>query len=191
MGPARTEFMRKLTRNTLGSLAVAGVVALIAFGLPLVDRALPAGRAVAAGQPYAVGGRVTVVPPAGSSIDVTRTRPGTDRGTVLFVVEGVRLAIVVGPYRGTLDEATDRLHRKITKSTGYQVTGADEPITTAQGVTGNYGAYSSPGRLGAYAIFVSNRASVEVTASGPEQQLRGLEDLLAHSLRSVTFEDHP
>jgi hypothetical protein len=190
MGPARTEFMRTLTRNTLGSLAVAGVVALIAFGLPLFDRALPAGRAVAAGQPYAVGGRVTVVPPAGSTIDVTRTRPGTDRGTVLFVVEGVRLAIVVGPYRGSLDDAAARLHRKITKSTGYQVTGADEPITTAQGVVGLHGAYSSPGRLGAYAVFVSNQASVEVTASGPEQQLRGLENLLAQSLRTVIFQDH-
>jgi hypothetical protein len=142
---------------------------------------------VAAGVPYTVGGRVTLVPPPGASIDVSRTRPAADRGTVLFVVEGVRVVVVVSPYRGSLAEAAQRLHNKITNVNGYQVAGPDQEIRTDQGVTGWRGTYSSPGRLGEYAVFVAEDSSVEVTASGGEQDLRGLRRALIALLATVTF----
>jgi hypothetical protein len=187
MGPA----LSGLVRNALGSLAVLGAVAVIAFGFPLLDSSIPASRPVVADAPYHVGGKVTVVPPAGASLDLTRTRPSGDRGTALFLIDGVRLALVVGPYGGTLDEAASRAHAKITNTTGFQVTGADRMVHTDQGVSGLRGAYSSPGRLGEYAVFVFKDVSVEVTASGPEQRLRGLLAELDASLRSVTFEGSP
>jgi hypothetical protein len=99
----------------------------------------------------------------------------------------VRIAFVVGPYHDTLAAAAARLHDKITNTTGFQVTGTDRTVDTTQGVAGLLGAYSSPGRLGQYAVFVAGAVSVEVTISGPEQQLRLLLDALDASLRSVTF----
>lgn len=183
MGPA----LSGLVRNALGSLAVLATVAVMAFGFPLLDHALPAVRPVVADVPYLVGGKVTVVPPPRASIDLTRTRPSDDRGTALFVVDGVRLAVVVGPYRGTLEEAAARLHDKITNTTGFQVAGVDRTVNTGQGVSGLRGAYSSPGRLGEYAVFVAGDVSVEVTASGPEQRLRGLLGDFEASLHSLTF----
>jgi hypothetical protein len=184
MGPA----LSGLVRNALGSLAVLATVAVMAFGFPLLDRCLPAVRPVAANVAYHVGAMVSVVPPPGASIDLTRTRPGDDRGTALFVLNGVRLALVVGPYRGTLAGAVTRLHDKITNTTGFQVTGADRTVNTNQGVSGRRGAYSSPGRLGEYAVFVAGDVSVEVTASGGEQPLRGVLAELDTSLRSIVFE---
>ena len=174
-------------RNAWGSLAVLAAVAVIAFGLPLLDRALPSARALAAGRPYQVGAEVSVVPPGGAHVDVTGTRPGADRGTALFLVGGVRLVVVVSPYQGNLNAAATRLAAKITHSTGFQVARDGQPIRSEQGVPGLRGGYSSPGRLGAYAVFVAHDRSVELTASGPESELRSLAAALATSVDSVQF----
>src|SRR5262245_2334072 len=112
MGPARAG----LARDALGSLAVIGVVALTAFGLPLFDRAVPADRPVAAGVAYPVGGGVIVSPPAGTVVDVSRTRPGRDRGVALFENGSTRVVLVVTPYRGDLAAAVERLRHKLTRT---------------------------------------------------------------------------
>jgi hypothetical protein len=174
-------------RNAWGSLAVLAAVAVIAFGLPLIDRALPSARALAVGRPYEVGAHVTVVPPGGASVDVTGTRPGADRGTALFLIGGVRLVVVVSPYTGTLTAAATRLGAKITHSTGFQVAQAGQQIRSAQGVAGLRGGYSSPGRLGEYAVFVSGNRSVELTASGQQGELRSQEAAVTASVQSVQF----
>jgi hypothetical protein len=156
----------RFARNLAGSLAILATIGGIAYGLPAVDRALPSDRPVAAGEPYTVGAGVTVVPPPHSMIDVTKTRPGADRGTALFLLDSVRYVIVVVPFTGTLDEAAARLRRKITGSAGYQVAGNERPVTTAQGLVGRHGAYAAPGRAGRYAVFVVDGLAVEVTVSG-------------------------
>jgi hypothetical protein len=187
MGLARAASVR----NALASLAVLAVVGLIAFGIPLFNRTLPADRPVAGGRPFDVGGGVSVVPPAGATVDVTGTRPASDWGTALFLVTGVRLVVVVTPYLGTLDGARSRLSGKITKSTGAQVATTDEAVRTAQGVDGRLGAYTAPGRLGTFAVFVAREVSVEVTASGPDAVLRARSAAVRASIRSVTFGGTP
>jgi len=174
-------------RNAWGSLAVMAAVAVIAVGLPLLDRALPSARATAAGRPYEIGAEVTVVPPGGARVDVTGTRPGADRGTALFLVGGVRLVVAVSPYQGDLDAAATRLGAKITHTTGFQVARAGQPIRSVQGVLGMRGWYSSAGRLGEYAVFVAGKRSVELTASGPESELRSRAAALTTSVESVQF----
>lgn len=183
MGPA----LSGLVRNALGSLAVLAVLAAMAFGFPLIDERMPAQRALAVGVAYEVGGKVSVVPPPGSTIDLTRTRPGDDKGTAMFMVGGVRFGVLVGRYHGTLPKAADRLHDKITNTTGFQVTTPSQLVLNGQGVAGMRGVYSSPGRLGEYAVFVAHNVSVEITISGPEQRLRALASQLNASLQSVTF----
>jgi hypothetical protein len=172
-------------RDTLGSLAVLGAVAFTAFGLPLIDRALPPSRPAAV-EPFPVGGGVTVMPPPGAEIDVSKTRPGADRGTALFLADGVRLAVVVTPYRGNLDDASSRLHNKLMRAGDAQV-GQGGPVRTADDVAGLQGSYSTSGRPGTYAVFVADGRSVEVTASGTDAELRGLGAGIEMVIRSVRF----
>jgi hypothetical protein len=187
MAPARPG----LVGNTLGSLAIVGVVALIALGLPLFDRSLPAARPLPASVPFAVGGGVSVVPPPAAALDVSQTRPGAARGTALFVVGSIRYAVVAAPFTGTLSEAALRLRGKITGKSGYQVAADARPTVTDAGVPGIAGSYDSPGRLGRYEVFVARGVAVEVTISGPETELRAALPALTTSVRSLTFGPGP
>ena len=92
---------RQLT-NLLGALSVLATLAGLAFGLPALDDSLPSQRAVPAGQPYPIGAGVTVVPPAGSTVDLTGTRPGSQEGQALFRLGPVQYAIEVRPFGGDL-----------------------------------------------------------------------------------------
>jgi hypothetical protein len=185
-GPARSA---RLTRNAVGSLAVTGVIVLVALVLPLVDRGLPATRPVAAGSRYLVGGGVSVIPPPGAEVDLSRTRPGPQRGAALFRVGGIRVAVVVGPFRGSLPDAAQRLRNKIINNGGSHLTGPVRVAMTAQSVPGASGDYWSPGRFGEYVVFVEHDHAVELTASGPQDQRNSLSAALEVSLSSLDFGD--
>src|SRR3982751_439476 len=114
---------RRQEANLLAGCAVAAVLGLIAFGLPAVDRALPASRPVPPGVPYDVGAGVSVRPPPGAQVDLTRTRPGTGSGTAVFLLGAVRYALTVRPYAGSLAEAAQAVRAKLTRTRGYQVNG--------------------------------------------------------------------
>jgi hypothetical protein len=177
----------RLLRNGLGSLSVLAMIGTIALGLPAIDRALPASRPVAAGQPYQVGAGVTVVPPPGAMVDLTETRPGITQGTTLFLVGGIRYLIVVTPYAGTLASATARLRHKITSTRGYQVTGRESRVTTTSGLAGEQGGYTAPGRIGRYAVFVVAGLSIEVTVGGADLELRTAFSLIETSTQSIAY----
>ncbi len=177
----------QMLRNALGSVAVLAVIALIAVGLPAVDRALPASRPVAEGVPYPVGAGVSVVPPPDAQVDLTGTRPGNNRGTALFLIGTIRYMIVVAPYSGSVGEAAERLRNKITLTRGYQVTGRDSVVTTDAGLTGRQGGYTAPGRSGRYAVFVVDGFGIEVTVSGTDPQLRAALDGVEASTRSLAY----
>ncbi len=163
--------MARQLANLLGALGVVAILAGLAFGLPAIDRALPSERAIRSDEPYAVGAGVTVVPPPGSVLDVTGTRPGDLDGTVLFRLGPVRYAIVVRPFRGDLTAAADGLRKRIVDTTGYQVTGAQLGVNTAAGLAGLQGGYTAPGRGGRYAVFVADGLTIEVTISGNDLDL--------------------
>ncbi|MBL7260675.1 hypothetical protein [Paractinoplanes lichenicola] len=162
--------MARLT-NLLGALGVAATLAGLAFGLPAIDRSLPAERAIRSDEPYLIGAGVTVVPPAGAALDVTGTRPADDDGTVLFRLGPVKYAIVVRPFDGDLGAAAERLRKRIVDTTGYQVTGAQLEVSTAGGLAGLQGGYTAPGRGGRYAVFVADGHTIEVTISGNDLDL--------------------
>ncbi|HYN96432.1 MAG TPA: hypothetical protein VES42_21535 [Pilimelia sp.] len=185
------EVRSRLLGNLLGSLAVLAVAAAVAIGLPALDRALPAARPVTHGQPYGIGAGVTVVPPAGALLDVTKTRPGPRRGTALFLLGSVRYAVVVGPFTGSLPEAAARLRHKITATRGCQVTGTERPVTTGAGVGGRAGGYAAPGRAGRYSVFLVRGLAVEVTVSGTQADLRGALGRVEASTASLAFGRRP
>lgn len=157
--------------NLLGAIALVMALGALAFGLPALNRMLPAERAVPMNRPYEIGGGVTVVPPPGARIDVTETRPTEDSGTVLFRLGPVRYLVTVQPYDGTLQTAVLRLRQRITGTAGYQVTGTELTVATAGGLAGVQGGYSAPGRGGRYAVFVADGHTIEVTVSGADLDL--------------------
>jgi hypothetical protein len=164
-------FSRRRLLNLLGSLGVVAALAGLAYGLPAIDRALPAERPVRTDQPYPVGAGVSVIPPAGATVDVTGTRPGDDQGTALFRLGRVRYAIAVRPFDGDLPAAADRLRQRITGTAGYQVTGTQLTVSTADGLTGLQGGYTAPGRGGRYAVYVTGGLTIEVTVAGADLDL--------------------
>jgi hypothetical protein len=161
---------RQLT-NLLSALGVVAALAGLAFGLPAIDRGLPAERPVRPDEPYLIGGDVTVLPPRGAVLDVTGTRPGDDEGTVLFRLGTVRYSIVVRPFDGSLDAAATGLRRRITDTAGYQVTGDQLAVATAAGLAGIQGGYTAPGRGGRYSVFVADGHTIEITVSGADLDL--------------------
>lgn len=178
---------RQLT-NLLGALSLVIVLAGLALGLPALDRALPADRAVPTDRPYAVGGGVTVVPPPGSRIDVTGTRPAGDEGTALFRLGPVRYLVSVRRFDGDLAAAADGLRQRITGTAGYQVTGIELTVATATGLAGLQGGYTAPGRGGRYAVFVADGRTIEVTVSGADLDLGRTLPAIDASTRTLRYD---
>lgn len=176
----------RLLRNAAASVCILLVLVAIAVGLPAIDRALPAERAVPSHLPYLVGGGVTVVPPEGAVLDVTRTRPTARQGTALFVLGPVRYVIVVAPFDGDLDGAVDRLRRKVAIADGQLDAGM--PALTGTGLTGREGAYTTPDRAGRYAVFLGPDISIEVTVSGTESELERVEPVIEASIATITYQ---
>lgn len=173
--------------NLVASLAMVAILAGLAVGLPAIDGALPAERPVRSDRPYPIGAGITVVPPAGATVDVTRTRPGEATGTALFVLGPVRYAIVVQPFEGDLIAAAGQLRRRITATTGYQVTGAEVSAATDAGLAGLQGGYTAPGRGGRYAVFLDHGLAIEVTVSGDDLGLDRVLAAIDASTRTIRY----
>ena len=181
---------RQLT-NLLGALGVVVTLAGLAFGLPALDRSLPSQRPVSSDQPYPIGAGVTVVPPVGSTVDLTGTRPGTQEGKALFRLGPVLYGIDVRPFDGDLTSAAERLRKRITGTPGYQVTGSQLGVTTAAGLAGVQGSYTAPGRGGRYAVYVTDGLTIEVTISGTDLDLgRSLPSIEA-SAKTLRHDGNP
>jgi hypothetical protein len=178
---------RQLT-NLLGALSLVLALAGLSVGLPALDSALPADRSVATDRPYVVGGGVTVVPPAGSRIDVTETRPTDNSGTALFRLGPVRYLITVRPFDGDLDAAAGRLRERITGTAGYQVTGTELTVATGSGLAGVQGGYTAPGRGGRYLVFVAGGRTIEVTVSGADLDLGRTLPAIDASTRTLRYD---
>jgi len=132
-----------------------------------------------------------VFPPPGATVDVTGTRPGDDQGTALFRLGHVRYAIAVRPFDGDLATAATRLRQRITGTSGYQVTGAQLAVRTADGVSGLQGGYTAPGRGGRYTVFVTAGLTIEVTIAGDDLALARMLPLIESSVRTLRRDGEP
>jgi hypothetical protein len=180
---------QRLVRNLLGCAGVLAALAIVVFGLPALDRAVPSDLALADGARYEVGARVTVVPPDLARVDASKTRPGEDRGTVLFMVGSVRYVIVVTPFGGPIEDAAARLRTKIQAIRGYQVTAGEGEVATDSGIAGIAGGYTSPGKCGRYVVFLTGGLSIEVTVSGAEPELQQAIAGIDASIDSIEHRD--
>lgn len=175
-----------MRRNIFGSLAILVVVGALSLGLPAIDRLLPAARAVVAGQPITIGHGVTIVPPPGAALDVTRTSPA--KAQVLLTIGGIQLRVQASECDDTLDELAERLRRRITHERGYQVSAHEQPARTGSGVPGIRGSFSSAGRDGFYVVFLADGIGVEVDARGSVMELRRGFRRIETAVDSIRFE---
>src|SRR4051794_20468144 len=176
---------RRELMSLLGAFGVVATLAGLALGLPAIDESLPDTRPVSADEPYLIGAGVTVIPPRGATLDVTVTRPGGSTGTVLFRLGSVQYQIAVRPFDGDLRAAGERLRRRITATSGYQVTGPQLEVATAGGLDGLQGGYTGPGRSGRYVVFVAGGRTIEVTISGADLDLGRTLPLIEASTRTL------
>ncbi len=177
----------RLIRRAVEAAAVLAAVLAFGVGLPALNRAIPAARALPADRPFLVGGGVTVVPPAGAQYDVTKTTQRAGQGAVLFVVGNIRYTVVVLSSDRTLAEAVAALRTKITGRGGYQLVGKQSTTRTSQGVPGVQGGYATSGRAGRYAVYVFGGRAVEVTFAGTELEIHDTLPALSASVNSLTF----
>ena len=164
-----------LRLNAWCSLGILAVIGAIGLGLPAVDRAVPSTRGLTPGAPYRVADGVTVVPPPGASVDLRETRPGHDSGRALFLVGGVRYAVVVTGDRIDVDTAADRLVTRLRDNIGARpVDGADELPAGLPPDTTRVGRFRTGATDGWYAVRVlGSRTVVDVTATGAPDALAG------------------
>jgi hypothetical protein len=172
-------------RNRPGSVTVLAAIAAIGLAMPVVGRGSPAGHTV---LPYPVTARVSVVPPADSTVDLAVTRPGPTRGTASFLMGPVRYLVVVRPYQGTTDGAAADARGKIISSPGYQVTAQDCYFVTDSGLLGRWGRFGAWGWSGVYAVFVVSGLSIEMTATGTDARLNLELDGISKSMRTLTYQ---
>jgi hypothetical protein len=180
--------LRRQLANLTATAAMLITLAGLAFGLPALDRSLPAERPARTDRPYPVGAGVTVVPPPGATVDITQYRPGDNDGSVLFLIGGVRYLIVVEPFDGDLGAAAEHLRRKITGRVGYQVAGTELTVATMAGLPGTQGGYTAPGRGGRYAVFLAGGLAIEVTVSGDDMALARTLSTVEASTRTIRYE---
>jgi hypothetical protein len=177
--------LRRQLTNLGAVLTMLAVLGGLAFGLPAVDASIAAERPVTPGVPYPVGAGVTVVPPARATVDLTRTRPGARRGSLVLLLGPVRYAISVQPFRGTLDEAVAKLRRTVTGNAGYRSTGPEVVVGTDSGLTGRQGSWIAPGRGGRYAVYLIDGLAIEVAVTGATVDLGAVLPAVETSTRTI------
>ncbi|WP_412541001.1 hypothetical protein R8Z50_35410 [Longispora sp. K20-0274] len=155
------------------------MLAALLFGLPAVNRALPAERSLPAGQELAIGYGVTITPPVGARVDVTRTLP--NRGVLALVLHGLDFRAEAKTTSDGVDGLAGRLRTRVQNQRGVQVTGDAREVHTDAGVRGLRGTFSSTGRDGIYAAYVANGIGVQITVSGTAlaEQVGAVEQSLA------------
>lgn len=176
-----------------GSLAIVAVLALIAIGLPWLDRMVPGDQSLAPGVPYLVGCGIEITPPPGAFLDVGKSRPGKTTSRAIFTVKNTALRyVIVATYRdGSLDDAWRRLRRRLTDIGGIRLFGDQAGIKTAAGVAGFTGMYIPINRqvtspYGKYAVFVFDGPSVvEVIVVGTAESLRKAAQTIDATFTSV------
>jgi len=172
-------------RNLYGCLAVLAVIVAIAVGLPSIDGLLPGGRLVPTGHRISVGRGVAITAVDGTVLDLARTAPLLNR--VVLSVNGVRVVVESSAYTGSLTELSARLRRKIQSNPGYQASQRDHPTRTTSGVPGLQGSYTTPGRIGMYAVFVHDDVGAEISIAGTQTDLHRNNEALLDMVASLTF----
>ncbi|HEY8092978.1 MAG TPA: hypothetical protein VID93_04325 [Acidimicrobiales bacterium] len=152
-------------RGWPGTIAVAAVVAVIALGLPLLNRLVSADQPVEPGTAIDVGRGVAFTAVDGWSIDAEQT--DAQRDIVVLHKGPLALLFEARASDRSLPEEYDRLAEEIRSGAGVQLFNGATAFTTDGGLTGMGGSYSSPESEGRFAVLQAGDTVVRLLAKGP------------------------
>lgn len=181
-----------LDRRTLRPAAVVlGVAAVMVFGVPAVDQAVSAGRAVAPGEILALAGDVGFVPAQGwEVVDGVAlgdpTRSGEYPSSAAVVVDAVSLQVRTADYDGTAQELLTQIET-LGEQGGWvdDVVGDRRPVRTTTGEEGVMVVTQTPTTTGLIVAFVIDGTGVEIDVSGPRDAGTDRADDVSAMIESV------
>jgi len=161
-------------RSTIPYAAVvAGLVVLMQFVLPAINRSIPYDDPVQSGDVLAVAGGVTFEPAVGWNV-VSGVRQGGSEttgaigpkakvvsGDVSFEVSADRFDGDASALLAQIRKTTDALN----DDGDFHVVGGEASFTTSSGLKGTLSQYSSSGANGFIAAIVENGLGIEVVAT--------------------------
>lgn len=172
--------------NAAGCAAVLAAVGALSFGLPAINREIPAQRLVSAAKPYGIGLGASVTPPSHTVVDSRGTQPSTN--LVLFVRDGVEYRLQAVPYVGTVAALTETLRADVAHTRGAQAVGPAIPVPTAHGVPGMAARFEESDGAGIVGAFVDRGVAVDVLISGTDQGIITDADEILDSVGTLQFE---
>ncbi|MGA9490060.1 MAG: hypothetical protein WBV80_07370 [Mycobacterium sp.] len=165
-----------LDRRTLRpTLAVFGLVIVMAVILPVIDASVPYHDIVRAGDVLELDGSVTFVPAAGWGI-TSGLRAGhaplSGQYPATAVVEdgALKFTVRTGPFHGDSNQLLDQIEttsEALNSGRGVRITGAPTTLITTQGKEGASVHVTGPHTSGVIAAFVFGSRGVEAVATGP------------------------
>jgi len=189
-------------RSLLPGLVTLALGALLSWGLPLIDAAVPGDDVVRAGDRLNLTDGLTVTPPTGWQIlDGIRvgagtTIPGEGSPTAAVAQDGIAAQIRVAPFSGDAGALLRQVNTNEQESPNrpeFTVDGDRTTVPAAGGIVGqaeNYSSTTGDGILAAYTFPGGRGMTIQVDAASAKQ-------LAAHSaavdamLRSVSLQEQP
>jgi len=171
--------------NVAGCAAVLAAVALLSFGLPAINDAIPPTRPVSASGPYGIGLNVSVKPPTQTVVDSRGTVPAANR--VLFVRNGVQYRLEAEQFSGDLAALTASVRDEVADGRGAQAIGPDIDTKTTQGVPGMAARFEESDGGGFFAAYLSGGVGVDVFVLGTDQGVTDNADEILRSVATLRF----
>lgn len=169
------------------ALTVLVVALLLAYGLPLLNAAIPWHNEIRAGDVLDLGDGATAVPPVGWQLESgTLTGAAPTSLQVDLATGGATIALRGTAFKGTADAFLDQVQR----SEGGEGPGADAArgtVTTAGGLVGVGQSSSGPGGDGLQVAFkMSGDAALLVRVRTAPGQFERYADTVGAFVRSIT-----
>jgi hypothetical protein len=178
-----------LERQGLGwTLAIGAVAFALAVGLPLLDAAIPADHAPAAGTVYDVGLGVEITPAENWS---PTQRSQTASGVAEFTRAGARVTVRATRFSGTTREAYGQLAAAIDAQDGVHLTSNPETFTAQSGLVGIAGSFATPNGQGYLAVYSAHGVAATLIAEGATQAFPAVDREIVAMIASLQIGPAP
>jgi len=153
---------------------VALAVGAVAFGLPLLNTLVSAGRPIPAGTELSAGRGVRLQLPGGWHME---GGPESGGSSVTIHRGPTTLEVRTAPSEGSLAEAYGRVADQLRGARGVQLFTDASTVVTPSGLVGRRGSYAGPTVEGRFLVLDDGDTTIVATLKAPPGELRdGVDD---------------